>query len=49
MAAHPDAVAAAVVAMIDGFIIQASMEPELLAAARIDQYMEQLVGIAEEG
>lgn len=46
--ANPDAIAAVVVAMIDGFIIQASMEPDLLAPARIDQYVEQLIGIVEE-
>jgi TetR/AcrR family fatty acid metabolism transcriptional regulator len=48
MAANPDAVAAVVVAMLDGFIIQASMEPNLLTTAQIDQYVEQLVGIVEE-
>jgi AcrR family transcriptional regulator len=48
MAADPDAVAAVVVALIDGFIIQASMETELLDSDRIDQYVELLIGRIEE-
>ncbi len=48
MAANPDTVAAAVVAMIDGFIIHSAMEPDLLTSARIDQLVEHLVGIVEE-
>jgi AcrR family transcriptional regulator len=44
LAASPETIAAAVVAMIDGFIIQASMEPDLLNRIRIDQLVEQLVG-----
>lgn len=48
MAADPDTVAAAVMAMIDGLIIHASMEPEILSDARIDQIVEHLIGLVEE-
>lgn len=48
MAADPETIAAAVMAMVDGFIIHASMEPELLTSTRINQLVEHLVGMDEE-
>lgn len=47
--ADPDTIAAAVVALIDGLIIHAAMEPDLLTQTRIDQLVAQLLGSPAEG
>ncbi|MGL4650764.1 MAG: TetR/AcrR family transcriptional regulator [Caldilineaceae bacterium] len=42
--ADPETIAAAVVSMIDGLIIHAAFEPDLLSVINIDQLVTQLLG-----